>query len=84
VGKKATSGAVETTQPNLSGMDARKASTKLAAGPESATSIKAARECSWMRRGLIGTGLAQPNPVKSSIRLPIASRWLSGLSVRRP
>ncbi len=59
------------------------ASARLEAGPAAAIQSMSRRGlCRF--RGFTGTGRAQPNPAKKRRRVPIGSRWRSGLSVKRP
>src|SRR5690606_5406485 len=60
-----------------------KASSRLAAGPAKATHIMPRR--GFLNRvGSTMTGLAQPKPKNSSIKVPMGSKWTKGLRVSRP
>ena len=72
------------TNPKRKGTDANIAINKFDMGPASDTNMVAARERLCKTYGLIGTGLAQPNPAIIINSEPMGSRWANGLSVRRP
>lgn len=75
---------VEGTNPVLRRTAAIAAIRKLLPGPARETHINAERECARSFHGFTGTGFAQPNPMRISIKLPIRSRCLNGFKVNRP
>ena len=62
---------------------AKKASRIFAMTPAEETKMRPFRLSVRLLK-LTGTGLAHPKPARKSIRVPIGSRWLSGLRVNRP